>query len=171
MCIRDRRSVPEIKKINKFLRVVLIIEAHEQKYTYSCIPSAIEMILKLLGKVDISFYDLQNNWGNKSDGSFGDFNGKTIRGLTFERKFAVPRSSNFPTEELFRVIDEELASDRYVIISLPVKNRWHMYVIYTKTDDDYHAFSKSGKKTIFLDNLKPIIYKIQGTDILIYKTQ
>jgi len=134
------RLATEIKTINKFLRVSLIVKPHKQKYTYSCIPSAIEMVLKLLGKVDINYYDLQNDWDNKSDGSFGNFNGKTIKNLTFEHKFAIPRNPNFPIEGLFRVINDEIASDRYVIISLFRENKetrkksWHIYVIYAERE-------------------------------------
>ncbi len=170
------RSISEVKKINKFLHLSLMIKAHEQKYQFSCIPSAIEMALKLLGKVDTSYYDLQNEWKNEINGSFSYFNGKIIKGLTFERKFAVPRNSSFPMEELFRVIDNELASDRYVIISPFRENReteekgWHMYVIFAKTDDDYLAFSKRGKKTVYLNTVKTRVREMQGTDILVYET-
>ena len=36
-----------------------IIDAHRQLYGMSCIPSSVEMVLKLLGRVPISYYDLQ----------------------------------------------------------------------------------------------------------------
>ena len=49
-----------------------IIKAHKQKYEYSCIPSAIEMVLKLLRKVGIDYYDLQDEWDNKKTGNFSD---------------------------------------------------------------------------------------------------
>ncbi len=163
------RSIAEVKRMNEFLRLLLIINAHEQKHRLSCIPSAVEIVLKLLEKVDTNYYDLQNNWGKKSNGSLGDFNGKAIKGITFERIFAVPRNSSFSMEEFFQVIDDELTSGRYVIISLPKQKKWHTYIIYAKANEDYLVFSKSGKRTVFLNGLKSRVYKMQKTDILIYK--
>jgi hypothetical protein len=52
-----------------------IIDAHKQLYGVSCIPSSVEMVLKLLGQVPVSYYDLQMQWQNKLDGSFRDFDG------------------------------------------------------------------------------------------------
>lgn len=57
------RSIAEVQRMNKFLRLLLIINAHEQKHELSSIPSA--------------------------------------KGITFERRFAVPRNSSFPMEEFF----------------------------------------------------------------------
>jgi hypothetical protein len=37
------------------------------------------MVLKLLGKVDENYYELQNYWNNKKDGNFSDFANNTIK--------------------------------------------------------------------------------------------
>ena len=148
-----------------------IIDSHEQKFNYSCIPSAIEMVLKLLGKVDRNYYNLQNEWTNKKNGNFQDFHGRNIEGVTFEHKFTNHRSASFPFNDLFAEIDHELASDRCVIISLQVDGGWHNYVIHEKRNNDYLAFSKDGKITInFQGSLKTHVENMQGTDILVYKT-
>jgi len=42
-----------------------LIDNHEQKYQCSCIPSAVEMVLKLIGKVGTDYYELQESWDNK----------------------------------------------------------------------------------------------------------
>ena len=149
------------------------IDAHEQKYEYSCIPSVVEMVLKLLGKVDGSYYKLQNRWGNWGDGSFSLFidcftkNGE-CEGLIFKKRDGT-------ADELFRVIDEELEAGRYVIISLKNPNRkgYHMWVIYDRTNDDYLDFSKDFCRTItfqceFQCKLRDYVLCMGKTDILIY---
>ena len=95
-----------------------IINSHEQKFRYSCIPSAIEMVLKLLEKVSKDYYDLQDNWywkyRDESTGSFADYDGYTIEGVIFEHKFPHSmRGAYLPYTQLFSTIDNELASDRY----------------------------------------------------------
>lgn len=148
-----------------------IIDAHQQKDRFSCIPSAIEMILKLLGIVDENYYELQIDWNNRPDGGFHDFHGRHIEGLTFEHKFGFTRDSNFPLKELFQTIDGELASGRYVIISLPTETNYHMYVVYENKNKDYFAFSKDrNNKTVYLNGeIKNLVCSMQGTDILVYK--
>lgn len=44
-----------------------IIDNHEQKHQVSCIPSAVEMVLKLLRKVNVNYYELQESWKNKTE--------------------------------------------------------------------------------------------------------
>jgi hypothetical protein len=73
-----------------------VIDAHEQRYLRSCIPSSVEMVLKLMGRVPSSYGELQTAWKNKADGSFRDFDGKTFQGVTFCQKFTRPHGSQFP---------------------------------------------------------------------------
>ena len=145
-----------------------IIDQHSQRYQMSCIPSCIEMILKLLAKVPSNFYDLQEKWQNRQDGSFGDFNGETICGVTFHQEFTEPRGQNFPIERLFKRIDKELQAGRFVCVSLRSTGGWHMYVIHERTNDDYASFCKIGQKTVEENNVRQIIKNMQGTDILTY---
>jgi hypothetical protein len=78
------------------------IGSHRQLYRYSCIPSAVEIVLKLLGRVDTNYYELQNEWDNREDGSFKDFDERVVEGLTFRLV------NNLPFEKLFDTIDQEL---------------------------------------------------------------
>lgn len=152
-----------------------IIDQHQQISNGTCIPSAVEMVLKLLGKVETNYYDLQNRWTN---GSFANFDGQTVSGVTFQRINLAERSPTFPFDQLFRIIDQELASDRYVIISLFGMFRerpcFHAYVIFDEdhVQDDYFAVTKASLNgeyvTQFDDNLKQRVYETQGTDILVY---
>lgn len=145
-----------------------IIENHSQKYDYSCIPSCVEMVLKLLGKVNSDYYELQDNWRNNSLGNFKYFDNNTIKGITLNRKFAMNRDANFPFEKLKDRIDSELKNDRFVCISLVSNGGWHMWVIYRKNSGEYSAFSKANSTTINCENVWAIVQKMQGTDILTY---
>lgn len=58
-----------------------IVDQHEQKYNLSCIPSTVELILKLLNRVPVDYYKLQDEWQNRNDGSFTNFDGRTIEGI------------------------------------------------------------------------------------------
>jgi len=166
-----------------------VIKQHEQRYHTTCIPSAVEMILKVLGKVDINYYEQQEAWKDKTTRNFRPFDGKTIEGVAFKIEFddkEYPRGSDFPIEKLFQFIDKELEVGRYVIISLPsllvsnlgfIFGSFHMWVIYAKNGDDYLAFSKVAlsetdqiaKATVILDRVKHLVRMIQGTDILTYR--
>ena len=153
-----------------------IIDQHQQISDNSCIPSAVEMILKLLEKAPINYYELQNEW--TIDGSFANFDGRTIHGVTFRRINLADRGANFPLNLLFKIIDQELAADRYVVIALfGMSNSgpsFHAYVIFDKDliTQDYFAVTKVSLKgtyvTHFETNIKSRIRKIQGTDILVY---
>lgn len=145
---------------------------HWQKYSNSCIPSCVEMILKLLGKVDINFYDLQIDWGEKSDGSFQNFDKFMYDNIIFSHEFASEeRGSSFPLNVLFDRIDELLLKGDYVCVSLINKDGFHMFIIFNKIGHEFQAFSKMSKsnKTIYVSNVKQIITEMGGTDILSYK--
>jgi hypothetical protein len=146
-----------------------IVDAHEQRFGMSCIPMSIEMVLKLLGKVPGSYYELQNPWKEKADGNFKDFDGKTIEGVTFHKQFGMDRGPEFPLTKLFEAIDHELKAGRFVIVSLSSNTGWHMWVIYDEdASGDFLAVSKDGPKTMEATHVKGIITKMQGTDILTY---
>ncbi len=144
-----------------------IVDDHEQRYGMSCIPMLIEMVLKLLGRVPRSYYELQTPWKEKADGNFRDFDGKTIQGVTFHKQFGLDRNGQFPLAKLFETIDRELKAGRFVIVSLTSGHGWHMFVIYDEDPDgEFLAVSKDGAKTIEERHVKKVITKMQGTDIL-----
>ena len=157
--------------------IQLIIDEHKQVHQNSCIASAIEIVLKALRKVDVDFYDVQNEWPNE-DGklTFADFRDKLIHGIHFKHEFNIPRNPSFPFEKLFQTIDSELIANRYVMISLPsqmipvpLRSGSHICIIYGEKDCDFLALTKAGKDTIRLNNLKNKIQKAGGTDILVYR--
>ena len=77
-----------------------IIDKHIQKYPYSCIPSCVEMVLKLLNKVNLGYYKLQDTWKNNKNGSFHNFDKNIIKGITFHHEFNMDRGADFPIEKL-----------------------------------------------------------------------
>jgi hypothetical protein len=147
------------------------IDAHEQRYMMSCVPSAVEMVLKLLGRVPRSYYRLQTAWKNKADGSFHNFDGKTFEGVTFHHKFfAEPHGSHFPFSALFETIDRELKAGRYVTVGLARGGDVHSWLIYDEAPDgEFLAVSKFGPWTIEQRHVKRAITRMQGTDIGIYE--
>lgn len=152
-----------------------IIDQHQQITRRSCVPSAVEMILKLLGKVNSDYYDLQNSCTN---GHFSNFDGQTISDVIFHRVNLAARGHDFPYDQLFSIIDQELASNRYVMISLLGMSsegaRFHAYVIYDidPQTNDYLTVTKASQNGIYVtqfeSDIKSRVREIQGTDILLY---
>ncbi|TDQ11752.1 hypothetical protein [Pedobacter metabolipauper] len=146
---------------------------HKQIYNSSCIPMSVELVLKYNKKVLPDYYKLQNNWKEKTDGTFNNFDGKTIEGIQFKHQFNLKRGDSFPFNQLFKTIDAELTAGRKVIISLPSGyNFWHMYVIDGKADSgDYIAYSRyfNDNNLITMQNIKKLIFEVKGTDILTYR--
>jgi hypothetical protein len=148
----------------------LIIDSHRQLYEMSCIPSSVEMVLKLLGRAPDSYYDLQTKWKDKADGSFIDFHEKTIQGVIFYQQFTMPRNDNFPLAKLFDTIHNELTEGRFVIVGLASGEDFHNWVIYDEDlNGEFLAVSKSAKETIYELNVKKVISKMNGTDIGTYR--
>lgn len=146
-----------------------IIDKHSQLFPLSMIPSAVEMVLKLNHKVPVDYYDNQKMWRNNRDGSFLNYDSVSVNGLRFYQKFNLNRGENFPIDQLFTTIDQELSEKRFVLISLNTNRSWGVYVIYGKTEnDDYAAFTKAGKKTLMESSVKEIVRQMKGTDIMIY---
>ncbi|GAA4340634.1 hypothetical protein GCM10023149_52230 [Mucilaginibacter gynuensis] len=149
-----------------------VVNNHNQIFPSSGIPSAIEMILKQCKAVDFNFYNLQNEWKNKTDGSFSDFDKKKLYGVTFSQKFKLPRDANFPIDSLFQTIESELKSGKKVIIALQVDTGWPIFVVYKKTKDgEFVSYSKLGSHTLILRNTKEIVKKSNGTEIMTYSTR
>ena len=162
------------------------IYGHCQLTERSCIPMAVECVLKLLDLMTISDFCLQlddSNSGN-SDWIHKGFSYPTDdQKVKFLREFLlsdiglVDRGPHFMIDyfdNLFARIDEELANDKFVIISLESgPKQWHMEIIFEKVNNNeyrtltfYHK-QKGPKENS--QNLKQRVTDMQGTDILTYK--
>ncbi|PTS97453.1 hypothetical protein DBR11_17045, partial [Pedobacter sp. HMWF019] len=109
------QSKAQTKKNNNCDPFDAVVNNHDQIFPSSGIPSAIELVLKYCKAVDTNFYKLQNEWQNKTDGSFRDFDNKKLYGITFSQKFVLPRDASFPIDSLFQTIEKELRSGKKVI--------------------------------------------------------
>jgi len=159
----------QTKKIDNYDFFDNVVNNHNQIYQPSGIPSAIEMILKYCKAVDFNFYSLQNEWQNKTDGSFRDFDNKELYGITFSLKYNLPRDETFPIDSLFQTIENELKSDKKVLIALQVEGGWSIFVVYKQTPDgEFVSYSKLGSHTLILRNTKEIVKRSNGTEIMTY---
>lgn len=149
-----------------------VVNSHNQIFQLSGIPSAIEMALKQCKAVDLNFYKLQNDWQNKADGSFSDFDKKELYGVTFSQKFKLPRDANFPLDSLFQTIDNELKLGKKVIIALQVDNGWPIFIVHKRNQNgEFVSYSKAGSHTLIIKNTKEIVKKSNGTEIITYSTR
>jgi hypothetical protein len=152
---------PEALGLTRFDRK--IVDAHEQLFPLSCIPSAAELVLKLLGRVPNSYRDLQLAWQNKEDGCFRDFHQRTFAGVTF-------RYTAGPTEELIKAIEHELHAGRFVVIGLRNPGGWHSWVVYDQdSSGEFLAVSKDRNRTIEERHVKKAILRSGGTDLGTYE--
>ena len=147
-----------------------IVDGHRQAYEWSGIPMAVELILKLTGREPHDYHQLQEEWKNKRDGNFINFDSRTISGLTFRHQFDEPRGNDFPVGDLFKAINSELDHGRYVCIALYNGSSWGIYVIVGRTTSgDFHAVTKDmSGRTLSVTNVKARVREMKGTDILTY---
>ena len=158
----EPKADPQPLGLTKFDRK--IIDAHEQGFPMSCIPSSVEMLLKLLGRVPNSYRDLQRAWKNKSDGCWRDFRGTTFEGVSFSYR------DDYSMDQLFEAIDRELLAGRFVVVGLRNSGGWHSWVIYDKdTSGEFLAVSKDRSRTIEERHVKQAIMRSQGSDLGTYE--
>lgn len=160
---------------------------HRQRTNVSCIPMSVECVLKLLAlmpQTDFKFQDVAANSGQShwvKDLVYPSGNPK----IKFSRQFLLsdygmedrgPHFMRDHFENLFTTIDEELANERYVIISVQSgPSQWHMEIIYNKQTDtgkyEVVTFYHDGQGAHLLPakDLRQVITEMQGTDILTYE--
>ena len=130
---------------------------------------AIEFVLKLLGNLTPEDFRLQKAWNDRKDGNFSDFDGRIFDNLRFSKRFPQPRNDDFPLDDLFNTIENELASGRYVIISLEVPPHYHNYVIYNRLPNgEFDAVTK-GRNPEQINDVRARASNMKGTDILTYE--
>jgi len=152
-----------------------VLNVHKQLSALSCIPMAVELVLKLLGRLPPDNFELQQQWQNRSDGSFKVFDNQVIRGVRFRHQFTMSRGQDFPLNDLFAAIGSELDQGRYVIVSLPSgEHSAHMYVVYDRAAGDgfkavTYQFGEDGAYET--EDVREVLQKWGGNDILTYVIQ
>ena len=151
-----------------------IVHQHRLLRPSSVVPSCVELVLKLGGRVPADFYELQHAWLDNAGGSFHDFDGSTIAGLTFHQRFTHERGPGFPLPKLFAAIDEELRNGRYVVVGLrnePDLNSFSARVIVERNAaGEYQAVTKNDNDTVIVNDFKARITRMQGTDLGVWAT-
>ena len=146
-----------------------VLDVHKQCSQMTCIPMAVEFVLKLLGKIPTDSFELQRAW---IDGrrDFREFDGKTIEGVRFKSHSTPPdRGDDFPLEELLSTIEQEFGAGRYVVISLPANGNYHNWIIYNQLPNgEFEAVTK-GREPDRINNVREIVRDMKGTDILTYE--
>jgi len=108
-------------------------------------------------------------WGNRNDGSFSDFDGWTFEDIKFTRRFSSPRNDGFPLDNLFSTIENEVASGRYVIISLALPPHYHNYVICNRLPNgEFEAVTKAWNPEQ-INDVRARVCNMKGTDVLTYE--
>jgi len=148
-----------------------VLAKHQQLSEFSCIPMSVEFVLKLLGRVPPDYFELQKTWENGSL-DFREFDGRIINGARFTSHYTPPdRNDHFPLNDLFSAIEQELASRRYVIVSLPAGSNWHNWVIYNRLPNgEFEAITK-GREPEKISNVREQVHNMKGTDILTYELE
>lgn len=158
-------------------KVIEIVKNHLQMYESTCTPSAVEMILKLEGKVDLSYYELQNDTSFRNGANYREVTGDRF-GLKFIHKFSFERNREFPIDKLFNEIESNLKFGRYVAISLfqgvspdGYYEFYHNYIIFNNQKNEFQAITRYYNDTnpTIVENVKKKVIDMNGTDILVYE--
>jgi hypothetical protein len=148
-----------------------VFRAHDQKFPRSCIPMAVEFILKLLDLVPLDYFELQHQWNKSPYDNSSYFDGRIEHGVKFTRRFPHERDANFPLNDLFATIEDELRQRRYVAVALRVPGTpyFHNYVVYNSpSGGEFEAVTKC-QYPEKIANVKQRVRDMNGTDILTYE--
>jgi len=160
-----------------------IIDVHQQKFANSCVPSGVEIILKLEGIINPNSFFLQETYGNNSRGG-DDFHDKIFSNGNLRIKFLKVLLPNL--SDIFHRIDAELNNHRYVLIPLKTSPdgdpNWtcHVHLVYDFAENgEYKNVTKlhglptiweSNTKTRFTANFNQEINgPMRGIDFLVYE--
>ncbi len=150
----------------------IVLINHKQKYEKSCVPMSIELVLKLMGVMKVDDYRLQDEKGNESRWG-AEYHENEINNVKIIHSFDSDRDDQFPMDELFKKIEEELDNDRFVqcVWKNDDMQDFHAYVIYGYNDNEYLAITYHAYETdvIRVDDMKSRLSKIQGSDILTFE--
>ena len=148
-----------------------VLRSHIQKYSKSCVPMGIELVLKLMGKAEKEYYELQDEKGDVFRGG-REYDKKIIKGTMINLKFDIPRGPGFPLTDLFKAIYDELNAGRYVNCAWKPEGvaNYHAYVIYGYEGDELLAVTKfhNDRNVHYINDMKKKLTDIQGSDILTF---
>lgn len=152
-----------------------VLSAHHQISPYSCIPSALELVLKLEGVLELDRHDLQERHFENKKLDFGKFHEFKERGLTFHAMFA----PGCELAKLRSAIELELASGRYVVVALQEEGApegetlVHAWVVIGRRGSEFVGVSRcqNGGPLLFEPRIWARVEKRGGTDIMVYRLE
>ncbi|MFH1974568.1 MAG: hypothetical protein ABIJ52_03280 [Pseudomonadota bacterium] len=160
-----------------------IIDTHQQIFNNSCVPSGVEMILKLEGIMNPNSYLIQETYGDNSR-SGDDFDNKIFANVNLKIKFH--KILLLSLADIINKIDSELNDNRYVLIPLKTSPdgdpNWtcHVHLVYDFAENgEYKNVTKlpgvptrweSNTKARFTANFNQEIKgQRRGIDFLVYE--
>jgi hypothetical protein len=158
-----------------------LIKSHIQIGINTCVPMSVEMVLKLEKRLPCDETSIQESMKSICPVGGNHFDGKVYNGIEFKQLFGPeqghPRGKDFPFDDLFKTIREELEKKKFVTVSLWEKEGgFHNYTIYDYDSerDEFLGVTKRiiGDPKLFEEkNVKKRIREMDGTDILVYNIQ
>jgi hypothetical protein len=161
-----------------------LISEHYQFAHGSCIPSMIEVVLKLEGIIDIDDFRFQSDKSKWWDSSWiDDLNLKNSeeKSLIFKRHFEEPRGSNWLNKfrnTFFSLIDEELSMGRFIIVIMNSgQGNYHPEIIYSKKKSYiYYTFTFHAQDSLNVNGMykyeqdlfQRVIVQMEGTALYTY---
>lgn len=149
----------------------VVLNSHSQKYSNSCVPMGIELVLKLMGQAEKDYYELQDEKGDTPSWG-GDYDNKTIKGTLIKMNFDILRGTSFPLDDLFKTIYKEINAGRFVNCAWRKNSTdpYHAYVIYGYEGAEFLAITKyhNNAAVFYIDDMKSKLTSIQGSDILTF---
>jgi hypothetical protein len=150
----------------------IVINNHKQKYPNSCVPMSIELALKLMGRVDVEYYELQDEKKDISR-TFSEFDEIIVNNTLMLIEFTISRGLYFPLEDLFKRIQEELDQKKFVICAWKndSMNYYHAYVIYGNEKEEFLAITTDfgNREFEYIKDMSTRLKDIKGSDILTFK--
>jgi hypothetical protein len=158
-----------MKLIKPLEQIQEVLNNHSQINANSCVPMSIELALKLMGKVNYDYFDLQNEDPLRKN--FKLFDNCKISGVKFSHHYNYNRDDKFPIDNLIEDIKSEIDNDKFVICAYGSNNLYHGYVIYGYDENELFAITKyhEGPSEFypeFINDMTTRLKKINGSDIL-----
>ncbi|MEO6993761.1 MAG: hypothetical protein ABI273_09045, partial [Lacunisphaera sp.] len=137
----------------KLERAEQAFRQHRQHYLGSCVASCVELVLKIEGRLDAGFHELQDQYQTDTSGMgpflLEDFADK------YKLRFTPVSFKPAALNGIVPLLETEQAASRFPLVALfgkidPVTNKasGHMHIVVQKFGADYVAFSKDSFLTI-----------------------
>jgi len=117
-----------------------IVNGHRQKYSDSCSPSLVEMMLKIEGRVLSEYYILQDEYKNDNVG-LSVFNGREIEGLRFHQ-FIPSDNETFAQ----RIIKQWALGRLFAVYTQGPNGKYHGWIVADIKDDQIFLLSKYSER-------------------------